>query len=37
MRLVVMGCDGAGSRSHYITGYHGPGYIMDRIGRTACI
>jgi len=27
MRVVVMGCDGAGSRSHYITGYHGPGCI----------
>jgi len=25
--VVVMGCDGAGSRSHYITGYHGPGCI----------
>jgi len=24
MRVVVMGCDGAGSRSHYITEYHGP-------------
>jgi len=24
MRVVVMGCNGAGSRSHYITGYHGP-------------
>jgi len=24
MRVVVMGCDGAGSRYHYITGYHGP-------------
>jgi len=27
MRVVVIGCDGAGSRSHYITGYHGPGCI----------
>jgi len=27
MRVVVMGCDGAGSRSHYFTGYHGPGCI----------
>jgi len=27
MRVVVMGCNGAGSRSHYITGYHGPGCI----------
>jgi len=24
MRVVFMGRDGAGSRSHYITGYHGP-------------
>jgi len=27
MRVVVMGCDGSGSRSHYITGYHGSGCI----------
>jgi len=27
MRVVVLGCNGAGSRSHYITGYHGPGCI----------
>ena len=25
MRIVVLGCNGAGSRSHYVTGYHGPG------------
>jgi len=24
MRVVVMGRNGAGSRSHYITGHHGP-------------
>jgi len=24
MRVVVLGCNGAGLRSHYITGYHGP-------------
>jgi len=24
MREVVLGCNGAGSRSHYITRYHGP-------------
>jgi len=23
MRVVVLGCNGAGSRSHYISGYHG--------------
>ena len=27
MRVVVMGCNGPGSRYHYITGYHGPGCI----------
>jgi len=27
MRVVVLGCNGAGSRSYYITGYHGPGCI----------
>jgi len=27
MCVVVMGCNEAGSRSHYITGYHGPGCI----------
>jgi len=27
MRVVVMGCNGAGSRYHYITGYHGTGCI----------
>jgi hypothetical protein len=25
MRVVVLGCNGAGSRSHYVTGYRGPG------------
>jgi hypothetical protein len=25
MRVVVLGCNGAGLRSHYVTGYHGPG------------
>jgi len=24
MRVVVLDCNGVGSRSHYITGYHGP-------------
>ena len=24
MRVVVLGHNGVGSRSHYITGYHGP-------------
>jgi len=27
MRVVVLGRNGAGSRYHYITGYHGPGCI----------
>ena len=27
MRLVVLGRNGAGSRSHYTTGYHGTGCI----------
>jgi hypothetical protein len=27
MRVVVLGLNGAGSRSHYVTGYHGPGCI----------
>jgi len=27
MRVVVLGRIGAGSRYHYITGYHGPGCI----------
>jgi len=27
MRVVVLGRNGAGSRYHYITGYHGPGRI----------
>jgi len=27
MRVVVLGRNGAGSRYHYITGYHGPVYI----------
>jgi len=27
MRVVVLGCNGVGSRSHYVTGYHGPGCI----------
>jgi len=27
MRVVVFWRNGAGSRSHYITGYHGPGCI----------
>jgi len=27
MRVVVLGLNGAGSRYHYITGYHGPGFI----------
>ena len=27
MRVVVLGRNGAGSRSHYVTGYHGPGFI----------
>jgi len=27
MRVVVWGRNGAGSRSHYVTGYHGPGCI----------
>ena len=27
MRVVVLGCNGEGSRSHYFTGYHGPGCI----------
>jgi len=27
MRVVVLGCIGAGSRSHYIIGYHGSGCI----------
>jgi len=27
MCVEVMGCNGAGSRSHYFTGYHGPGCI----------
>jgi len=27
MHVVVLGCNGAGSRYHYITGYHGPGCI----------
>ena len=24
MCVVVLGCNGVGLRSHYITGYHGP-------------
>ena len=27
MRVVVLGRNGVGSRSHYVTGYHGPGCI----------
>jgi len=27
MHVVVLGRNGEGSRSHYITGYHGPGCI----------
>jgi len=27
MRVVVLGRNGAGSRYHYVTGYHGPGCI----------
>ena len=27
MRVVVLGRNGAGSRSHYVTEYHGPGCI----------
>jgi len=27
MRVVVLGRNGAGSRSHYVTRYHGPGCI----------
>jgi len=27
MHVVVLGRNGAGSRSHHITGYHGPGCI----------
>jgi hypothetical protein len=27
MRVVVLGRKGAGSKSHYVTGYHGPGCI----------
>ena len=27
MRVVVLGHNGAGSRSHYVTGYHGTGCI----------
>ena len=27
MRVVVMGRNGAGLRSHYLTGYRGPGCI----------
>jgi len=31
MRVVVLGCKGAGSRSHCVTGYHGPGCIWSEI------
>jgi len=27
MRVVVLGRNAVGSRSHYVTGYHGPGCI----------
>ena len=27
MRVVILGRKGAGSRSHYVTGCHGPGCI----------
>ena len=27
MRVVVLGRSGVGSRSHYVTGYYGPGCI----------
>ena len=27
MHVVVLGHNGAGLRSHYLTGYHGPGFI----------
>jgi len=28
MHVMVLGRNGAGSRSHYVTGYHGPGYTL---------
>jgi len=38
MRVVVLGRNGAGSRSHYITGYHGPGCIwLDKPWSQVCL
>jgi len=31
MRVVALGRNGAGSRSHYVTKYHGPGCICLNI------
>ena len=36
MRVVVLGRNGAGSRSHYVMGYHGPGCIWPTYKAETC-